>query len=147
MKKEIKFRAWVNFEEKMYPVEQWANKSWVAVPIQVSEDDWELEQRRIEDIELMQYTGLKDKNGKEIYEGDIVVKGKYPYFVEKKPNYRGIVEWYFSGWQVSLVSVNNENRGMATGYGLNEIGIDENKKSDWQVIGNIYENDYLLSKK
>jgi len=51
--REIKFRAWDKDLHKMY------NK-WTVIP----DDD----RSHI----LMQYTGLKDKNGKEIYEGDIV---------------------------------------------------------------------------
>lgn len=69
--REIKFRAWDNNTEKMHEVDEldlWGRDSLpsrtyfkgidVGIPY--------------EDIELMQYTGLKDKSGKEIYEGDIL---------------------------------------------------------------------------
>ena len=70
-----------------------------------------------------QFTGLHDKNGKEIYEGDIVVKDEYMWFDGGKPNYVGTVK-----------------RGVLVRLGLNDEGFEEGEKSDWRVIGNIHEN-------
>lgn len=66
---------------------------------------------------IMQYTGLKDKNGVEIYEGDILKGGFYKEFEVK--------------WE-SLS--NNQNIGFNINYNANRF----------EVIGNIYENSELL---
>lgn len=65
---------------------------------------------------LDQCTGLKDKNGKLIYEGDIVKSGKHIY----------PVEWYVNGFAVD------------DGY---DYLIDNEK---WEIIGNIHENADLI---
>jgi uncharacterized phage protein (TIGR01671 family) len=77
---------------------------------------------------LMQYTGLKDKNGVEIYEGDICNCREYECF--------GKVEW------------NNEEAGFYFCVVMEGGGFEEERLYDYvdelEVIGNIYENPDLL---
>jgi uncharacterized phage protein (TIGR01671 family) len=97
-----------------------------------------------------QSTGLKDNNGKEIYEGDIIVTEAYPFFDNQQPNYRGVVEWIYSQWQVVLHCVNVAKAGISEGInqGLNDIGLDEGERfNDVLVIGNVHENPELLEEK
>lgn len=148
MNREIKFRAWDSVEKIMiyfdlYDIEK-PNVLGGQVPYtrgdgaEVYFSTWRQP--------LMQYTGLKDKNGKEIFEGDIVVKDGYIWFTDEgRPNYRGTVEWYYSSWNVSVTSVNPDNLGSATGQGFNDDGLDEGSTTEWEVIGNIHENPELLA--
>jgi len=98
--REIKFRAWNNAEKKMYP---------------------EVEDiRERYEIYLMQYTGLKDKNGQEIYEGDIL-----------KFNTKGGNEMIYEvKWR---------------GKGFKPTRMSEDNQEEIEIIGNIYENPELLS--
>lgn len=103
--------------------------------------------------EVMQFTGLLDKNGKEIYEGDIIEHPAYdrPYSSRRKRFMRiGIVEWFIDrGTTVGGHSV-NEIR-------LRAIDVKPNEKNYWccdwseffqcQVIGNIHEHPHLIDSK
>ena len=115
----IKFRSWAN-----------GRMDYAFNPVQHGEYNFFLFSSacRIYDpnVILMQYTGLKDKNGKEIYEGDIVNNG---------PLAPAWVEWLEEG----------------AGFIFREAGSDEwwspngfSTESAWEVIGNIYENSELL---
>jgi uncharacterized phage protein (TIGR01671 family) len=76
-----------------------------------------------------QFTGLKDKNGKEIYEGDIILFKDYSQSVEKPPTFITSIFWWdeFAGFSVK--NTHGE---------LNFMTCD-----DMEVIGNIYENPEL----
>lgn len=124
MNRKIKFRAWdesrkemiTNFgrlEQSMPELLQ--NDEYGNIFCGHYEDngDW------IEPV-LMQYTGLKDKNGKEIYEGDILGWEK---FEGTKNQTRWIVQY-------------NNERGFKNW---------SSSDNDEIVIGNIYENPELLS--
>lgn len=93
-----------------------------------------------------QYTGLKDKNGKEIYEGDIITGTDYPFIDEEKQNYVGIVVFYddAASFGYEYQCVRKDKRGVSNGIN-NEFEANENLVcDDLEVIGNIYDNPELL---
>ena len=87
---------------------------------------------RDENIILMQSTGLKDKNGKEIFEGDIVQFEDYYEVSDSLYINKGIIEWCQGGFHVT-------NRDSV----LMEDLLDGDSL-DVTIIGNIYENKELL---
>jgi uncharacterized phage protein (TIGR01671 family) len=92
----------------------------------------------LSDIELMQYTGLHDKNGKEIYESDIVKSTAGP---KRNPDGGGIavVEW--------LEDEENDRYWWRwTGWSIN---VDDSfaHSQYLEVIGNIYETPELLEER
>ncbi|MFA1821188.1 YopX family protein [Virgibacillus oceani] len=150
MNREIKFRAWDKKAELLLPVKMmnWA-EWWVSSDPTFGQSDaldyGERNSFRNKETDrhiLMQYTGLKDKHGKDIYEGDIV-KGFYEeydtYFdVVNKHEFISDVKWVESCFAVHRNTASTEGRIRDYGY-----------QSEWnsetvEVIGNIFENPELL---
>lgn len=122
MSREIKFRAWnkINKELESDPIIDGENGKMMAFSVL---DAQFARHYRDDEVEIMQYTGLKDKNGKEIYEGDIIKGWKDSHWHDGKDRVLKEVEWI-------------DELG-----GFNIIQIE---MRECEVIGNIYENPELL---
>lgn len=116
--REIKFRAWDG--EKM---------GWVPIKAVQVGDYLEMEGTT---LTLMQYTGLKDKNGKEIYEGDIIARlTKSHGFAEHHQKFE-VVRWVKRTGYEPFQSLKPSN--ISTDLKVHAV----------TVMGNIFENPELL---
>jgi len=106
--REIKFRAWNKIDKKMLPsrtLQQLAVCDYCDT---------------FDHLEIMQFTGLHDKNGNEIYEGDIVIHDD---FRGRKQQVMGVMVW------------DERTAGFSRFYPLDRF----------EVIGNIYDNPELVT--
>ena len=129
-----KYRAWDVLAEKMIDeilmisfvrkeiIGKFRNGS-TSVPLKFEDG------RNGEDVILMQSTGLKDKNGKEIFEGDIVKMAKDFY---SEPTYYEVVRHYGGAYRLE-----SKQHGC-------ELWL---RHTDCEVVGNVYENRELLEDK
>lgn len=134
MTRTIRFRAWDKWNKNFYTghIHSYMLTLKGDLVASIPGDDgelegWEADKKATERFVLMQYTGLKDKNGKEIYEGDVVT-------IFGNETNTGVVEY----------KTQNEEKYPVNGWILNSYGEWLTIWPDCEVIGNIYENPDLI---
>lgn len=137
MNREIKFRAWNKKENKIYSqVFQLTLSNDGKIGVAAINELGNITISS-EDFELMQFTGIKDENEKEIYEGDIVKNTKY------RPEEIKVV--FFYNWMFGSEDPKYMNLGTLTSK--NSYSCEELLPfipDGCEVIGNIYENPELI---
>ena len=97
---------------------------------------------KIDPSSVCQFTGFLDKNGKEIYEGDVLRSDKYPYSCLKdneRDNYYAVVYYCEEGACFGTVTAKNPSsdvRGISDGI-LDDV--EREKMKNFEVVGNIHE--------
>lgn len=127
--REIKFRAWDKKAKQMFIVRE---MTWLEGGLNVTDGGSPLGGF---DCEIMRFTGLLDKLGVEIYEGDIVEMDKPPFSM------LGFVEWdenYFG------VNTGEESHIKDHGHNINLHSDTPFGHQNLEIIGNVHENKDLL---
>lgn len=122
--REIRFRAWNKKEKKMYWYSDWSTLDNKRTLVFENEHEYVDSSDYSKEVELMQFTGLTDKNGKEIYCGDLMN-------LKDKEN-KNIGEVYFDEqWCAFKLKTH------VSSYWMYEAE---------EIIGNVFENKELLKR-
>lgn len=124
MEREIKFRAYHKERKEMFEI---ASIDFEEKKAALSNGIIKLLNVDFKQFELLQYTGLKDKNDKEIYEGDIL------FFRDENTKY--VVVWQDTAFIIKSIEIRKYSEKMCW---LDDTEI------CCEIVGNIYENKNLL---
>lgn len=118
--REIKFRAWNEITKHMSYSGTWSLAG--NCDLFNTVDEFFNSENH---VRFMQFTGLKDKNGKEIYEGDVILSENFnsTHLVIWGPRIQATVIRHQAGWPPQYLDC---------------------EYAGWKVIGNIYENPELI---
>ncbi|WP_455043134.1 YopX family protein [Leptotrichia buccalis] len=125
--REIKFRAYHKERKEIFEI---ASIDFEEKKVALSNGVIKLLNVDFKQFELSQYTGLKDKNGKEIYEGDIVLIK----LDETSTWYKTVVGFKKGAFIANLID--KEDYVYIFHHGFTD--------DDFEIIGNVYENKNLL---
>lgn len=141
--REFKFRAWDRDKKRFWTQKEMNETGGFYYSYGLTPDE--------DDFDLMQYTGLKDKNGKEIYERDIVHK------ISWYANERMGKDWEVTGdvyykkgiyfVRCSVFEGDQWNGGLVHKKLAEVVSDFEPEEFSCEIIGNIYENPELMEDK
>ena len=121
--REIKFRAWDKKRKEFREPPEIHN--WDSEDFDFFREYWNYS-------DFQQYTGLKDKNGKEIYEGDCIKQENSLGSLDNPEYYSGYIIYSAPEFILQIIGPRGGKRG--------NVEISAFNQDDCEVIGNIYEN-------
>ena len=141
--RDIKFRAWCNQKNEWISYNKLSQETSIDFEFSLQQDYFILDGIEIDRWIIEQYTGLKDKNGKEIYEGDILLRtgeiqgSSIRDMSDNNPDMR-LIKWRDDEARLTFCTI--DGRFGVSGFTYCK----DNINNLYEIIGNIHENPELL---